>query len=575
MRPSPNDVIGGKYRITRLIGDGGMGAVYEARHEVLGSPVALKFLHAELAKRPGLATRFLQEARVSASIQSPHVTRVTDVDRTADGSPYLVMELLAGESLQDLLDRELKLGRDRSLDFALQILCGLEAAHALGVVHRDLKPDNVFITPSAGGPVLKLLDFGIAKLREANEYKKGLTRPGAVMGTPEYMAPEQLYAADQVDHRADIYSLGAILYEMLSGERPADGDDAPSIIAQVAQGHVKPLNEHVPDLPPALVAAVHRALAPNREDRFGSANEFRIALAPLAGALSHAGRLAATPTPVSDAAAGSVPSGGATLTSAHEEPSEGGAHAPSGVPPTLPPDDGPPAATGPVVAPTDPDAATLNGAPKGSTQDAPVDALQRLATGAHVASTAAPQVGASASASGGYPAAAAGRAYPGTGGAYGHYATGPTPPRRAPGRALGAVLALLLGVVVTGGVIAAVVVARQQRDSDLPPTLPIVSDAPLATVSAEGGNLTAPTLDDTGVAPPVSPPTPGTPPGGGGTQPRPRDAGADSGSADAGRGFPQLPGLPSTLPPLPSTLPTALPSSWEPIPGIQWPPPSQ
>ena len=573
MRPNSNDVIGGKYRITRLIGDGGMGAVYEARHEVLGSPVALKFLHAELAKRPGLATRFLQEARVSASIQSPHVTRVTDVDRTADGSPYLVMELLAGESLQDLLDRELKLDRDRSLDFALQILCGLEAAHALGVVHRDLKPDNVFITPSAGGPVLKLLDFGIAKLREANEYKKGLTRPGAVMGTPEYMAPEQLYAADQVDHRADIYSLGAILYEMLSGERPADGDDAPSIIAQVAQGHVKPLNEHVPDLPPALVATVHRALAPNRDDRFSSANEFRVALAPLAGALSHAGRLAATPTPVADAAAASVPSGGATLPSAHEEP-DGGERGASGVPPTLPPDDDPSAATGPVVAPTDPDAAALDGSPKGSTQDAPVDALQRLATGAHVASTATPQVGASAGASGAYPPAAGG-AFPGTGTPYGHYASAPNPPRRAPGRALGAVLALLLGVLVTGGVIAAIVVARQQRDDDRPPTLPIVSDAPLATVSAEGGEVTVPTLGDAAVAPPVSPPTPAPAPGGGGTQPRPRDAGADSGSQDAGGGFPQLPGLPSALPPFPSSLPTALPSSWKPIPGIQWPPPSQ
>ena len=573
MRPSPNDVIGGKYRITRLIGDGGMGAVYEARHEVLGSPVALKFLHAELARRPGLATRFLQEARVSASIQSPHVTRVTDVDRTADGSPYLVMELLAGESLQDLLDRELKLDRDRSLDFALQILCGLEAAHALGVVHRDLKPDNVFITPSAGGPVLKLLDFGIAKLREANEYKKGLTRPGAVMGTPEYMAPEQLYAADQVDHRADIYSLGAILYEMLSGQRPADGDDAPSIIAQVAQGHVKPLSNHVPELAPELVAAVHRALAPNREDRFGSATEFRLVLAPLAGALSHAGRLAATPTPVADAAAASAPTSGATLPSAHEEPGQP-PHSPSGVPPTLPPDDEPPAQAAPVVPPTDPDAASLNGAPKGSTQDAPVDAIQQMATGALAATSAAPQGGASASASGGYPAAGAGRPYPGPSGGYGPYPA-PTPPRRGTGRALGAVLALLLGVLVTGGVIAAIVVARQQRNEDLPPTLPIMSDTPPVTVSAESGNVTAPTLDDAGVAAPVSPPTPGTPPGGGSTRPRPRDAGTDSGSTDAGGGFPQLPGLPSSLPPFPSSLPTALPSSWEPIPGIQWPPPSQ
>lgn len=244
MRPSPGDVVGGKYRIVRLIGDGGMGAVFEARHELLGTNVALKFLHSELSKRPGLASRFLQEARVSARIQSPHVTRVTDVDQTPDGSPFLVMELLTGESLQQLLDRRVKLPKDQAIDFALQILSGLEAAHALGVVHRDLKPDNVFITPSTGGPLLKLLDFGIAKLREANEYQKGLTRPGAIMGTPEYMAPEQLYSADRVDHRADLYSLGVMLYEMLTGERPAYGDDAAAIVSQVAAGKVKRITEH-------------------------------------------------------------------------------------------------------------------------------------------------------------------------------------------------------------------------------------------------------------------------------------------------------------------------------------------
>src|SRR5205814_1401753 len=130
-------LISGKYRIVRLIGDGGMGTVYEARHEVLGHRVALKFLHADLAQRPGLTQRFLQEARVSATIQSPHVTHVTDVDTSQDGSPYLVMELLAGESLQAVLDRLGHVPVEQAIDFALQILAGLEAAHALGVVHRD------------------------------------------------------------------------------------------------------------------------------------------------------------------------------------------------------------------------------------------------------------------------------------------------------------------------------------------------------------------------------------------------------------------------------------------------------
>lgn len=132
MNLAPGSLVGGKYRIVRLIGDGGMGSVHEARHEQLGIPVALKFLRPDIAERPGLAARFLQEARVSATLQSPHVVRVSDVDTAADGSPYLVMELLAGESLQSLLDHRRKLSKDEAVDFVLQVLAGLEVAHALG-----------------------------------------------------------------------------------------------------------------------------------------------------------------------------------------------------------------------------------------------------------------------------------------------------------------------------------------------------------------------------------------------------------------------------------------------------------
>lgn len=328
------DLVSGKYRIVRLIGDGGMGVVYEARHEVLGHGVALKFLHSDLAKRPGLTQRFMQEARVSATIQSSHVTHVTDVDTAQDGSPYLVMELLSGQSLQSMLDRQGKLVPDQAVDFALQILSGLEAAHAIGVVHRDMKPDNVFVTPSGGGPLLKLIDFGIAKLRASSEYSKGLTRAGVVMGTPEYMAPEQLVSAHTTDHRADIYSLGVMLFEMLSGLRPADGDDAEIIIAAVEAGRVRNLRELVQGLPEGLVQLVERATAPSRDARFENVSEMRLQLAQFAGHLSHAGRLAASaeplavmPTPAASAVVSLPPPAVAAVAS---------------VPKTLPPDDGPP-----------------------------------------------------------------------------------------------------------------------------------------------------------------------------------------------------------------------------------------
>jgi serine/threonine-protein kinase len=297
MLPRAGDLIGGKYRIVRLIGDGGMGSVYEARHEGLGMSVALKFLHEDLAERPGLTDRFLREARVAATIQSPHVVHVTDVDVGPAGLPYLVMELLSGESLQHVLDRERKLTPQVALDFALQIAVGLEAAHAVGVVHRDLKPDNVFVTPGTGGPLLKLLDFGIAKLL-ANQEQRGLTRAGVVMGTAEYMPPEQLYAANEVDGRADVYALGVILFEMLSGRRPADGEDAQVIVAKVLARDVLSLAQLEPSLPRGLVELVERATAGDRDARIASTHELRAGLAHFATALSPAGAMAARAAPV-------------------------------------------------------------------------------------------------------------------------------------------------------------------------------------------------------------------------------------------------------------------------------------
>src|SRR6202142_827568 len=200
-----------------------MGSVYEAHHAVLGTRVAIKVLHADLARRTGLVERFLQEARVAAQIRNPHVVQVTDVDRTSEGQAYIVRELLEGEPLSSVLERQAKLPIPTACDYTLQVLSALEAAHALGVIHRDLKPENVFLTFAGGKPVLKLIDFGIAKARRTDPQQRNLTVAGVVMGTAEYMAPEQARSADQVDARSDLYAVGVMLYEMIGGARPVSG----------------------------------------------------------------------------------------------------------------------------------------------------------------------------------------------------------------------------------------------------------------------------------------------------------------------------------------------------------------
>ncbi len=277
-------VISGKYRLLRLLGDGGMGSVYEAQHELLGTRVAIKVLHPDLARRPGLVDRFLQEAKVSAQIKSPHVVHVSDVDRTPEGTAYIVMDLLEGQPLSSVLERDRRLPIPTAVDYTKQILTALEAAHALGVVHRDLKPENVFVTFLSGKPVLKLIDFGIAKLKSTDPSAKSLTVAGVVMGTAEYMAPEQAYGADRADARSDVYAVGVMLYEMIAGERPVSGEDARIIATKVERGEVKPLVHAAPQVPREIAGLVHRAMAARPELRFASATEMRLALegAPVA-----------------------------------------------------------------------------------------------------------------------------------------------------------------------------------------------------------------------------------------------------------------------------------------------------
>lgn len=274
-------LINGRYRLIRMIGDGGMGTVFEARHELLGTTVALKFLHPHLARKQEVAERFLQEAQVSASIVNPHVVRTTDVDRDADGLAYMVMELVNGDTLLDTYERLRAAGKwveqEMAFDYILQILEGVEAAHEKGVVHRDLKPENVMIEISESGRgVLRILDFGVAKLDVGSGMARGLTLPGMVMGTPEYMAPEQALAASAADVRADVFSLGVMLYELLAGSTPVRGPML-AIIDAFKSGAYPPLNS-VAEVDAHLAAAVHRAIAGDPAERFATVAAFREAI---------------------------------------------------------------------------------------------------------------------------------------------------------------------------------------------------------------------------------------------------------------------------------------------------------
>ncbi len=284
MALAPGDLIAQKYRLVRKLGEGAMGVVYEGLHERLKTSVALKFLHKDLAERPGLGARFLQEAQLAASIRNPHVATVWDVDRTADQIPFMVMDLLHGESLRALLDRERRLSLAQTVDFSVQILIGLGALHELSIVHRDLKPDNVFATQGRDGVVLKLIDFGIAKLRLPQADGDKLTAAGMILGTPEYMAPEQIVEAASVDQRADIYSVGALIYEMLSGQTVVKPTSLEATLLAVQTGQIRPLGELVPGLPEGFEALVMRALSLNREQRFQTAAAFKEALVPFLAA---------------------------------------------------------------------------------------------------------------------------------------------------------------------------------------------------------------------------------------------------------------------------------------------------
>jgi eukaryotic-like serine/threonine-protein kinase len=267
---TPGMIIAGRYRLDRPLGEGGMGAVWAATHTVTQRTHALKLLKKK-DDDPATRKRMLREARAASAVRHANVVTVHDVVEGPDGAPVLVMDLLEGESLGDRLEREKRLDLGEALRIARAILEALEAAHAAGVVHRDLKPDNVFLTKHG----LKVLDFGIAKLT-ANEgpgraTTNMLTESGAVMGTPSYMAPEQAFGEGEIDARADLWALGVVLYECIAGARPVDGTTVGQIFKSLATGAIVPLESRVPDVPSDVAGLVRGLLTIDRNGRPSSA----------------------------------------------------------------------------------------------------------------------------------------------------------------------------------------------------------------------------------------------------------------------------------------------------------------
>ena len=274
-------VIDGKYRVERILGTGGMGVVVAATHLELGQPVAIKFLLAEGVGRPDVAARFIREARAAASIRGEHVARVIDVGRLENGAPYIVMEYLEGRDLEHLL-RGGPLPIEDSVDYVIQACDAMAEAHRLGIVHRDLKPANLFLTQAPdGSPVVKVLDFGISKT-SIDSAQQALTNPAALMGSPLYMSPEQMRSAREVDHRTDIWSLGAVLYELLAGSPPFTADSVPALIASIMSDTPRSLRNLRADLPDALIGIVMRCLEKDRASRFNDVGELAGALSPFA-----------------------------------------------------------------------------------------------------------------------------------------------------------------------------------------------------------------------------------------------------------------------------------------------------
>lgn len=273
-------IAGGRYVLRSLVGHGGMGAVYAAEHVGLGKRVAVKFVDPEFATDEQVVARFAREARAMSAVESAHIVSVFDAG-TEEGRPYLVMELLRGEDLGERLRRERRVPVDEAMHVAAQVLKGLGRAHAAGIIHRDLKPDNVFLVKHDLDPLFaKIVDFGVSKIERprAGTTPLALTGRGTVLGTPFYMSPEQAQALPDVDGRSDLYSVGAILFECLSGRPPHTGESYEQVILSICMRDAPDLRAIEPSVPKNVAEFVGRALTRDRNARFRDAGRMLAAL---------------------------------------------------------------------------------------------------------------------------------------------------------------------------------------------------------------------------------------------------------------------------------------------------------
>ena len=271
-----------KYKLVRLIGEGGMGSVWEAEHTRISRRVAVKVMHSTGQESQEVLSRFFLEAQSASAIGHPNIIEIFDVGVEEDGTAFMVMELLNGVSLEGLLLDRGSLPPARVVAIILQVLSALHAAHAKGIIHRDMKPDNIFLSVDTRmREDIKLLDFGVAKILAADTETLKLTKPGTVLGTPYYLSPEQARGGKDIDARIDIWATGVVMYEMLSGRMPFDGDNYNEVIGNVLMNEAPPLLDVAPEVPFELAKVVVKAMAKDRDKRYRNVGEMIKALMPL------------------------------------------------------------------------------------------------------------------------------------------------------------------------------------------------------------------------------------------------------------------------------------------------------